>query len=512
MERTAPTALSVSDFSKSQGIMKNILLIITDQQSWGTLSAQGNVEVHTAHLDRLAEEGTDFSRCYCTFPLCTPARASIFTGMYPHQLGITQNGQALDPLFRNREIGTLLRNAGYRCGYAGKWHVPEISMTEEHGFERLCSIGDNLIPDAVDKFLESTVEQGTAGNRPEDFTQPFFLVAAFDNPHNICEYSHGRPMPWGGLGVPAETECPNLPGNYAPPAYGPEADEELKQFSPLYGQFDRYTADDWRRYRYVYNRLVEKIDSAVGRLLASLETRNLLADTVVIFTSDHGDMQGAHGFGHKILLYEESVRVPLIIRHPDTISKGRTIQDLISNGLDLLPTICDIAGIQPPDDLVTERPPGELDILPGGTYEGRRTYPIASSALSGESMMSYLDLTNEATDSPVPPSPAGKRDEIIVETGYRDGRLYCGRAVIGKRYKYFILNHGRNREQLYDLEDDPGEMVNLAVEKRYKSLVEEKRNTLKNWMKSTDDRFEGHYAYAENGGALPELPGKDWNP
>lgn len=465
-----------------RALPNNIVLIVTDQQSAGTLSCDGNDEVSTPNLDALAEGGVRFDRCYCTFPLCTPSRASLFTGMYPHQVGIDANGAPIHPLFRGREIGTLLGSAGYDCAYAGKWHVPEISMPDgEHGFRPIAPIGDPDLAAAVDSFLDERAER------------PFFLVVAYDNPHNICEYSHGRPMPWGGVSTPATEDCPNLPINHGHTAFAAETYAELLSFAPLYNQFTRYTEDDWRRYRYVYNRLIERVDKSVGRVLASLSRHGCQENTVVIFTSDHGDMQGAHGFGHKIVLYEEAVRVPLLIRHPGLPPerRGATTSALVSNGLDLLPTICEIAGVNP--DVPLGGPRG--DVVPGGTYEGAATYPIERLELRGQSLLRDAGAT---------------REHLVVETNYRDGRLLNGRAVVGRRYKYAVYNHGRNREQLYDLEDDPGEMRNLAVERRYSWTIDNFRRVLKQWMDETDDRFEGHYAYRGNDPRLPELPGLHW--
>jgi glucosamine-6-phosphate deaminase len=267
---------------------------------------------------------------------------------------------------------------------------------------------------------------------------------------------------------------------------------------PLYNQFSRYRPDDWRKYRHVYFRLIERVDQSIGRILSSLDRHGVVDETVVILTSDHGDMQGAHGLGHKIALYEESIRVPLCVRYPGISQRRRVVDHLVCNGLDLLPTICEIAGIDTENELEGDR----TGVIRGGTYEGSARYPITNTALQGASLMGYITGSGE--------SETRLRSELVVETNHRDGRLINGRAVIGERYKYAAYNHGRNREQLFDLREDPGEMRNLAVERRYRPVLDEKRQSLKDWMDETDDRFEGHYAFRNSDGRLPSLPGEDW--
>jgi hypothetical protein len=134
-------------------------------------------------------------------------------------------------------------------------------------------------------------------------------------------------------------------------------------------------------------------------------------------------------------------------------------------------------------------------VVPGGTYEGSAVYPCEHAELRGRSLV-------EPDGAP--------REYLVVETNYRDGRLLNGRAVIGNEYKYAIYNHGKYREQLFNLEDDPGELRNLAVERRYAAIVERMRQELKCWMDETDDRFEGHYAFRRAGSRLPPRPGLDW--
>ena len=126
----------------------NILYIFTDQQFAGAMSCAGNEDVHTPSLDRLAAEGVRFEKAYCAFPLCTPSRASMFAGRWPHELGIKGNGVPIGEAFQPEELGHLLSNAGYDCAYGGKWHVPEIAIPDGHGFRNINGFDDQgrLLP------------------------------------------------------------------------------------------------------------------------------------------------------------------------------------------------------------------------------------------------------------------------------------------------------------------------------------------------------------------------------
>ena len=173
----------------------NILYIFTDQQSADAMSCAGNGDLCTPGMDRLAANGARFRNAYCSYPLCTPRRASMFTGKMPHELGITGNGAPVPEERVPMGLGNVLSEAGYDCAYAGKWHVPQIAIPDrEHGFRRICGFDDNSIAATCAEFMA------------EDRDRPFFLVAAFDNPHNICEWGREQfgdnKAPWGSLPCP----------------------------------------------------------------------------------------------------------------------------------------------------------------------------------------------------------------------------------------------------------------------------------------------------------------------
>jgi arylsulfatase A-like enzyme len=450
----------------------NVLYVCTDQQFAGALSCAGADWIETPALDRLAAEGVRFPNTYCANPLCTPSRASLLTGRFPTTVGVEENGQEIDPGYREAELGTLFAAAGYDTGYAGKFHVPEIALPpdNDHGFERLCGFDDRAIPGACREFLE------------RDRDRPYFLTAQFDNPHNICEWSRDQPLPWGAVDVPPAEECPTLPANFHPPPYEPVVLRTEMTDDWANGAMTGATPDEWRRYRGAYYRLVEKVDRAVDEILAAVD----LDETLVVFTSDHGDGHGAHRTIQKTLFYEESVRVPFVVRPPggagdrggggdgggdpasdsDGAAIGDRVEDaLVSNGLDLLPTLCDYAGIDPSADL-----------------PGRSIRPLVEGA-----------------------ADADRREAVVAQTRREDWDL-TGRMVRTERYKYVVYNRGRRREQLFDLRADPGEMVDLTESDRHADVLDRHRELLLEHCLERRDRFEEHYGHP----GLPTLPGYEY--
>jgi len=435
----------------------NILVICTDQQSANAMSCNGNEDLETPAMDRLAESGVLFENAYCTDPVCTPSRGSLVTGRMPHETGITENHIGIPEEYRSDELGAVFDRGGYDCAYAGKWHLPEPSIPDGHGFRKICGFDDDHVADDCVDFLE------------QDRDRPFFLSAHFDNPHNICEWARDQPLPWGNVSdVPVE-ECPNLPENFAIPPFEPEeirpamADDRFAM-----GAMVDASPAEWRRYRAAYFRLVEKVDREIERILDALSEAGLADETVVVFTSDHGDGHGAHQISQKWWLYEEIVRIPFIVSYPpETATSDRDSDHLVSNGLDLFPTLCDYAGIEPPDDLL------------------------------GDSVRE-IARTGSASDW---------RDYVVTEvfSSSTDHNPIDGRMVRTERYKYIVYERGRQREQLFDLRSDPGELTDLSVNADYRDVLDDHRELLLEWCKRTDDTF----AVPSGLSGVPGIPGYD---
>lgn len=439
----------------------NIVFIITDQQHAGMMSCAGNRWLKTPALDRLAASGVRFERAYTTNPVCLPARFAFFTGHYPSKVGIGQNSdgrKGAPKEFAQNAMGWLFRKAGYETVYGGKVHLPRGMSPEQIGFRPLSGDRRGGLADACAKFLKGKHER------------PFLLVASFINPHDICymainafrRLSGQQPIgnqdsricegllaePRKDLDAFVEKHCPPLPPNYAVPADEPEAiTEKYLKVRPFRLRAREHWAEaSWRLHRWAYCRLTEMVDKHVGTLLDALRDAGLEGDTLVVFTSDHGDHDASHKLEHKSVLYEEAANIPLLMRWPSVLPAGRVDREhLVSNGLDLIPTLCDAGGIAPPEGLL-----------------GRSALPVAK----GETVH--------------------WRDHLVVETK-------CGRMLRSARHKYIVYESGHHREQLFDLAADPHETRSLAEEPRHQAALEKHRRLLSAWVAETNDAIARKY-------------------
>lgn len=413
----------------------NIIYIMSDQQAATDMSCAGNNDVSTPNMDRLAQRGMRFTNAYCALPLSGPSRSSMWTGYMPSDIGMEENETPLPDSIAVRTLGTLIENAGYECALAGKWHVNTNSLPSEHafGFKNIHEFNDKGLPEDVIHFL-----------RNHDKNKPFFLVASFNNPHGICEYARRQNVPYGDVSIyPNLEDCPQLPANFAVSPYDATALLfEKTRNHRLYPSYD-YTADDWRRYLYGYYRLTETVDKQIGQILDELDRQNLWKNTVVIFTSDHGDGAAQHQWNQKTVLYESVANVPYIISLPKGKNAGKLMPQLVNNGIDLMPTVCDFAGIEIPKHCT-----------------GKSLRTVAESGKA---------------ETPL-------RDYVVTETVFAQTAGTIGWMVRTPGYKYVLYDTGRNREQLFDMHNDRGEMRNLAVERRYHDIVVKHRQMLREWM------------------------------
>ncbi|MDX1978732.1 MAG: sulfatase-like hydrolase/transferase, partial [Bryobacteraceae bacterium] len=361
--------------------------------------------------------------------VCSPSRSSIFSGAMPHQTGVMTNGKAIAPGLAT--LGEVFQKAGYNTAYGGKWHLPK-SFDGMTGFTRI--IGGNALGAKMDSPLASAAGDWLR-QRPKE---PFFLVASFMNPHDVCEWIRQHK---GTRQHPDLDRFPPAPVNLEAPANEPECIEYHRRegydlMSQAVGIASGWRAEEFRHYAHDYYRMVEQVDAEIGRVLRALRETGLEQNTVVAFCSDHGEGMGAHRWAQKASFYEASARVPLILAGPG-VPRGATRGGLRSLE-ELMPTFCDLAGLKTPESCV------------------------------GPSLL----------------KPA--RKHVVSELRYGDASRE-GRMLRTARYKYVVFNSGRNPEQLFDLRKDPGEMVNLAADQM--SLLREHRTMLKNWMKQTQDSF-----------------------
>ncbi len=437
------------------GARPNLLFIMTDQQHGGMMSCTGNATLRTPALDRMAAQGIRFERAYATNPVCVPSRISMATGMMPGRFGIYSNVQPEIPKdVAAVSLGNLIKRAGYDTFYGGKTHLPAALSPLKAGYDEFNRDQRDELPDACIEFIK----------RPRN--RPFFAVASFINPHDICYAFQARQITSGevktekrkpllaklyaqALEIPLD-ELPPLPRNYEKPRLEAEAIEKnMKPGAVTKPGVMReiYDDEDWRRYRWIYCRLTELVDEKIGRILDAVRDAGLEENTLIIFTSDHGDMDASHRLASKNVLYEESARVPLLIQYKGVIPPGVVDSaHLASTGLDILPTLCDYAGAVWPESLL-----------------GRSLRPVAE----GKKMLDW-------------------REYVVSENPY-------GRMLRTKRFKYCLYDAGKHREQLIDMDNDPGEMENLAGDPAYRRVLARHRQFLRQWAAKNEDEKAASY-------------------
>ncbi len=431
----------------------NILFIITDQHHARMLSSAGNPYLKTRALDSMAGAGIRFSRAYVCNPVCVPSRISMATGVMAGRFGVFNNGMkaTIPKRVAANSLGRLIKSGGYDTFYGGKVHMAPALTPLKAGYDEYCKDQRDQLPEACIEFMTRKRER------------PFFAVASFINPHDIC-YAYNARQP-DRKGKPLvdqlykeaqalpEDQLPPLPDNSAIPAREPDAIEasmKVTAVTPAKLIRKDYNDRDWRNYRWIYCRLTERVDAQIGRLLDALKQNGLEENTLVIFTSDHGDMDGSHRLASKNVFYENSVGVPFIMQYKGVIPAG-VVDDtsLISNGLDVLPTLCDYAGVSTPAHLL-----------------GRTLRPLAEGR--GDN---------------------ARRPYIVAENN-------TGRMLRSDRYKYCVYTEGILRESLVDLQKDPGEMENLAGLPAFQKALNQHRKLLRQWIAESNDNEAKAFAIA----------------
>ena len=390
----------------------NVVFVITDQQRFDTIAAAGFDYMLTPNLDRLVNEGVYFDRMFVTSPSCAPSRASLFTGLYPHTNGV----------FRNDEKWThtwvrQLADTGYRCVNVGKMHTSPFEQSygfhERHVVENKDRANPTLpyFLDNWDKaFWSHGVEKPSriTYRRRDDYrdrlgafvweapehlhsdvfvpqlavnwidtyrgNEPFFLEIGIPGPHPPYDPTQAA------LDLYADAVLPAPIGDQAdydsqPPALKKLRAQHLSTDHDAIVHLEHPTPEQTRRQRQHYFANVTMIDTQIGSVMEALARRGVLDDTVIIFTSDHGDCLNDHGHSQKWSMYEQSIRVPAIVWAPGRVAAGRKVDDLVSL-FDFGPTILELAGIAAPKWMEAR---SLMPYLRDGTVEPRR-YVFAEHA------------------------------------------------------------------------------------------------------------------------------------
>lgn len=428
----------------------NVLFVLADQWRSSALGCGSDAVVRTPHIDGLAAEGANWQRAYAANPVCTPNRACILTGRHSHQTGMVRNDIQLPP----QEVcwPELLRSAGYATHYVGKWHldgppkpgyVPPgwrrrgfatfEGFNRGHIYHRHWGFDDSGEPLAeiaagLDPYYEPTLQTDLAIDfmrRIQD--QPFACFLSWGPPHTPF-----RPPDAHDLYEPGEIV---LRGNVP-------AEHEARARKDLAG----------------YYGLCESLDHEMGRLLAFLDESGLRDNTLLIFTSDHGELAGSHGKYRKGEPESESLQVPLMMRLPGRVAGGSEPETLISS-VDLMPTLLSLCGMPAPDTCAGSDLSGA--VTPGGTA------PSVESVYCEGKVLNSPEL-RPGTNSP-------------------DARPW--RSLVTQRYKLNVRADHSIVDRLFDLQEDPLELRNLANTVEAHSLQGELLAELKAWGQRTGDPF-----------------------
>lgn len=355
----------------------NIIYIYTDQLSETMMSCAGNKYVNTPAMDYIAKNGIRFTRAYTPNPVCSPARVSLMTGRFPGYFSDKNGNQVRENVgsmkipevsdeVKSTTIAAYLKKAGYDLVYGGKEHLPPSLTPKELGFHDITNDERDILAQNAADYITQTHEN------------PYFMLVSLINPHDICymairDFANSelsdRILAKGhteiatldkALELPEgisrerffEEVCPPLPPNFEPQEDEALAIGYLIDRRPFRRSArEEYSEEQWRMHRWAYSRLTEVVDAQIQVILDAITESGQEENTLIIFSSDHGDNDASHKLEHKTVLYEESANIPFMAMWKGHIPAGQVNNlNLVSNGLDILPTICDYAGISAQTD------------------------------------------------------------------------------------------------------------------------------------------------------------------
>ncbi len=428
----------------NDSLRPNVVVVLMDDHRWDDLGCTGHPFVKTPHIDRIAREGARFASAFVTTPLCSPSRAGFLTGQYAQRTGITDNIARNQRSHELRTFPRMLHGAGYATGFVGKWHMGT-DDSPRPGFDYWVSVqgqGDYFDPrlningqtTAAHGYVTDIFTDHAIAFLKQNHGKPFCLWLAHKAVHPDARQNADGSVDQNSVAknfFPAERHkrlyaglTPPRRPNFGAPKNKPALERAVGNLPPL----SRETGTDDET---ILNRLrmLAAVDEGLGRLLRQLEESGQLDRTFFVFTSDEGYFYGEHGLSvERRLAYEESIRIPLLIRYPALIKAGTVVDAMVLN-LDLAPTILELAGVRVPADV-----------------HGRSLLPLLSgreSALHDNFLIEYF------SDTVFP---------RVHRMGYK--------AVRSDRWKYIHYLEIQDADELYDLQRDPYELHNLVREPR----------------------------------------------
>jgi N-acetylglucosamine-6-sulfatase len=421
----------------------NVVFILVDDLRWDEIGAAGHPYARTPHIDRLAREGAQFRNAYATTPLCSPSRASFLTGKYARTHGITDNVDRSAASHRLVTFPQVLQRAGYDSAFIGKWHMGN-DDSPRPGFDYWVSFkgqGQYLDPEiteggrtgVVRGYITDILNQRAVEFVRQKRSKPFVLYLAHKAVHpNIRQRDDGSVEPIGGeMFVPAERHR-GLYAGARPPRrqnFGkPPLDKPalMRRIGDLPALGPATATDDATILG--RQRALAAVDDGVGKILEALEATGALENTIVMFAGDHGYFYGEHGLNdERRLAYEESARIPLLVRYPK-IAAAKSAPTQFALNIDVAPTVLELAGV-----------PGSADV------DGRSLVPLLRGARPTDWRTSFV--IEYFSDRVFP---------RILNMGYQ--------AVRTERWKYIRYSELANMDELYDLTADPYEMKNAIAD------------------------------------------------
>lgn len=460
--------------SSKAGPPPNLIFVFADQLRYQSLGCAGDRKARTPNIDRLASQGMNFRKAVSNMPVCSAYRASLLTGKYP-----TTTGMVINELRMRTDhecFGHVLTKGGYQTGYIGKWHLYANKLGGHHDPK------NSFIPPGADRLgfdgywaaynfhhgyynayyhtnSPEKISYGKGVYEPDaqtDMAIKFINKAAKSSKPFATFLSYGTPHdPWAADNVPEkframfkDVKFPN------PPNYKPQNDKYADGWGRL-NPAGRRQLPNWRRFYYA---MTANLDWNIGRLMDAVDKAGLKDNTIIVFTSDHGEMFGAQGRRAKNIFYEEAARVPFLIRWAGKIPPAG-VSDACLATVDIMPTILSLMGLKIPSRV-----------------EGMDLSHLALGKRGDEPEAAFLQNTGACA-------------------AWRDGHEW--RALRDKQYTYAVYRVDKS-QLLFDNKNDPHQMKNLADDPKHKETMHRFRAMLAKKMKSLNDTFEKCTWYRDN--------------
>lgn len=473
----ALATLVLSATAHAQTSRPNILVIITDDQRWNTLGLAGHPHIKTPNIDRIGKQGVYFKNAFCTTSLCSPSRASILSGLYAHKHGVRDNFTDFPRTLTH--FPARLRAAGYVTAYIGKWHMGEDDDTPRPGFDFWASHKGQgkyfdtefFIQDRrqVLKGYYTTAVTDLAADwitkRKKD--APFCMILGHKAPHSFYvpepkyekAFDHVKiDYPKSAFTLETQPEWIKTRRTTWHGIHGP-----LFEFRKKFPDERPEAVADFQNMVRSYMATILSVDDSVGRLLKTLEDEGILDDTIVVFMSDNGLLEGEHGMVDKRTMHEPSIRVPLVVRYPGLVApeKAKTVEQMVLH-IDIAPSLLELCGAKPLENI------------------------------QGKSWVKLVQKGDDAGSAPW-------RSAWLYEYNYEKQFPYTPniRGVRTDDFSYMRYPHGdgspdRHKAELYDLKNDSDQLKNLVGDPGHKGTLERMQGELTRVMRElnlADDKM-----------------------